>query len=148
MQTEKLKSKLDLLTKDEPALFGIMTPQHMVEHLIITFKLSQGKITLLEKEPSTRSLQAKQAILYGDMDLPRGIKAPGIGDQLLKLKYGSIEESKDQLLKALKNYHSYYAENKQAKHYHPAFGKLSYEEWSAFHQKHFKHHFGQFGITW
>jgi len=148
MKTEKLKDKLDLLYKDEPAQFGIMSPQHMVEHLIITFKLSQGKISLPEKDPSHRALHAKQAILYGDMNLPRGIKAPGIGDQLLDLRYGSLEEAKDQLQIALENYHNYFVENTGTKHYHPAFGRLNYDEWSAFHEKHFKHHFGQFGINW
>lgn len=148
MQIEKLESNLDLLDKEALAIFGIMSPQHMVEHLIITFKLSQGKIQLPEKEPTPRALQAKQAILYGDMDLPRGLKAPGIGDQLLDLKYASLEEAKAQLLKTLKNYHAYYAENIGIKHYHPAFGHLHYEEWTAFHEKHFKHHFGQFGISW
>lgn len=148
METEKLKTSLNLLTQDAPAQFGIMTPQHMVEHLIITFKLSQGKISLPEKDPSPKALQAKQAILYGDMDLPRGIKAPGIGDQLLDLKYGSLEEAKEHLLKSLENYHNYYYDNEGIKHYHPAFGRLNYGEWTAFHHKHFKHHFGQFGINW
>lgn len=148
MQTEKLKRKLDLLDKNDLAKFGIMSPQHMVEHLNITFKLSQGKITLPEKEPSTRALQAKQAILYGNMDLPRGIQAPGIGDTLLDLKYGSLDEAKAQLLVALEKYHTYYVENIGIKHYHPAFGHLDYTEWTAFHEKHYKHHFGQFGISW
>jgi len=148
MQTEQLKDRLDFLTKEEIARFGIMTPQHMVEHLIITFKLSQGKISLPEKEPSPRALQAKQAILYGEMDLPKGIQAPGIGEKLLDLKYASLEEAKEQLIKSLDKYHSYFSENKDIKHYHPAFGPLNYEEWTAFHHKHFKHHFGQFGISW
>lgn len=148
MLAEKLKNKLDHLSKDEKARFGIMSPQHMLEHLIITFKLSQGKITLPEKEPSPRALEAKQAILYGNMDLPRGIEAPGIGDKLLDLKYDSLDEAKDQLIVALKNYHSYYAKNMGIKHYHPTFGRLNYGEWTAFHEKHFKHHFGQFGISW
>jgi len=148
MQGNKLKDKLELLNEGELARFGIMSPQHMLEHLIITFKLSQGKVTLPEKDPSPRALVAKQAILYGDMDLPRGIKAPGIGDQLLDLKYSSLEEAKAQLIVAIDRYHSYYAEHSGIKHYHPAFGHLDYAEWTAFHEKHFKHHFGQFGISW
>lgn len=148
MQTEILEQKLSLLKEDNKAQFGIMTPQHMLEHLILTFKLSQGRISLPEKEPSTRALEAKQAILHGEMELPRGIKAPGVGDQLLALRYGSLEESKTQLIEALKAFHTYYANNGEIKHYHPAFGKLNYEEWQAFHHKHFKHHFGQFGVIW
>jgi len=148
MLAETLQQNLTLLQEDNPAQFGIMTPQHMVEHLILTFKLSQGRITLPEKEPSERALEAKKAILYGDMDLPRGIKAPGVGEQLLDLRYGTLEEAKKGLEKALEDFHLYYAQNKALRHYHPAFGQLDYEEWQAFHQKHFKHHFGQFGISW
>jgi len=148
MNKDKLQQKLALLKSDSPARFGIMTSQHMVEHLIITFKLSQGKISLPEKEPSQRALDAKQAILYGQMELPRGIRAPGIGDQLMDLRLPSIEEAKVGLEKALKDFHLYYSSNRDITHYHPAFGKLNYEEWLAFHEKHFKHHFGQFGIMW
>jgi hypothetical protein len=148
MTAEKLQQKLALLSADSPSQFGIMTPQHMVEHLIITFKLSQGKISLPEKEPSPRALEAKQAILYGNMELPRGVKAPGLGDQLMELRFGSLDEAKVGLAKALEDFDLYYASNKDLKHYHPAFGKLNYEEWLAFHQKHFKHHLGQFGISW
>lgn len=118
MQTVKLKGKLDLLTKDKPAQFGIMTPQHMVEHLILTFKLSQGKISLPEKIPSPKAIQAKKAVLYGNMDLPRGIKAPGLGDELLDLRYGTLEESKAQLVNSFTAFH------RDIQHYHPAFGRL------------------------
>jgi len=148
MLAETLQQKLTLLLEDNPAEFGIMSPQHMVEHLILTLKLSQGRISLPEKEPSQKALEAKQAILYGDMDLPRGIKAPGVGDNLLDLRYGSLEDAKKGLEKALEDFHLHYSSDKALRHYHPAFGRLDYKEWLAFHYKHFKHHFWQFGISW
>lgn len=38
------------------ALFGIMTPQHMNEYLILTFKLSQSKISIPIKKSSQASI--------------------------------------------------------------------------------------------
>jgi len=148
MEITMLQAKLQQITKDSPAEFGIMTPQHMVEHLILTFKLSQGKIPLPDKDPSPKALAAKQAILYGNVDIPRGIRAPGLEEgQLLELRHSSLEESKSKLFEAIGQFHSYFELNKDLKHQHPVFGKLDYQEWWLFHQKHFKHHFGQFGVV-
>lgn len=83
------------------------------------------------------------------MDIPRGINAPGIEKRkLLELRYPNIEEAKVKLVNSFKEFHSYFASNLESKHMHPAFGLLDYREWSAFHDKHFKHHFGQFGVDW
>lgn len=57
-----LNEKLQQINEESQARFGIMTPQHMIEHLILTFKLSQGKIAIPMKEPSPKALEAKQAI--------------------------------------------------------------------------------------
>lgn len=147
METETIKKRLEKLHAESPALFGIMTAQHMVEHLILTVKISYGRIKIADFGPSEKQLAHKQTLLYTDAVFPRGIKAPGMGDEaLLPLRFPDLAEAKDELLKSLKNFDLYFLENPETKTVHPRFGTLSHNEWELFHAKHFAHHLGQFGL--
>lgn len=146
MEWNTIEARIDGLMEDTPAQFGIMTPQHMIEHLIITVKLSYGRIKLPEFEPNEKQLAQKQFLIYTDMEFPKGIKAPLIGEKLLELKYTNLETAKSELLQSIDKYKTHYAEFPKDQTVHPRFGKLNYEEWELFHRKHFQHHLGQFGI--
>jgi hypothetical protein len=146
MDKELIFSRLKNLTEDSHREFGIMTPQHMVEHIILTVKLSYGRIKIPEFEPNEKQLMQKQALIYSDISFPRGIRAPGIGDQLLALRFSDLDNAKLELQKSLNEYNAYFKSNPEAKTIHPRFGNLTYQEWELFHDKHFDHHFGQFGI--
>lgn len=63
---EDATGSLAELTTDHSAAWGKMTPQHMVEHLIITFKMSIGKINIpiITKEedwPKTKAYLMKDS---------------------------------------------------------------------------------------
>ncbi|MBN3582558.1 DUF1569 domain-containing protein [Algoriphagus aestuarii] len=146
MNIEVLKQKLERLTKNTKPAFGIMTAQHMVEHLTVTVKLSTGRISYPPFIPSEKQLSQKEALLHTELEFPKGIKAPGLGDNLMPLKFEALEEAKEALLKSLKEYDRYFKENSTAQTIHPRFGLLTFEEWELFHPKHFKHHFSQFNI--
>jgi oxepin-CoA hydrolase/3-oxo-5,6-dehydrosuberyl-CoA semialdehyde dehydrogenase len=77
MTKETLLQRLDQLNSDSKAKFGIFTPQHMVEHLTISLKLSVGKIHIPVFEPNEKQLARKQALLFTDIPFPQGVKAPG-----------------------------------------------------------------------
>lgn len=143
---ESIKSRLATLEENSERQFGIMTPQHMVEHLILTVKLSYGRVKIPEFEPNEKQLLQKQALIYSEISFPRGIRAPGLGEELLDLRFDDLESSKFQLLKSLEEYDSFFESNPESQTMHPRFGKLTYQEWERFHKKHFEHHFGQFGI--
>jgi len=145
---KQLSKKLGELKEDQLPEFGIMTPQHMVEHLILTIKLSQGRITVPSIEPTPEALALKQNILYGKAEIPRGIRAPGTKEELLPLRFQSLEEAKENLIKAWKQFDLYYYQYPEVLHQHPFFGVLNHQEWVAFHSKHFQYHLSQFGIDW
>ena len=64
MTKETLLQRLDQLNSESKAKFGILTPQHMVEHLTITLKLSAGRIPIPEFEPNENSsLESKHYYL-------------------------------------------------------------------------------------
>lgn len=146
MEKELIKSKLNHLTELSAPIFGIMSPQHMVEHLTLTLKLSSGRIKIPEFDPSEKQLAQKETLLNTPIDFPRGINAPGLQGTLLPLKNISLATSINQLIHSLEYYNNYFSENPDSKTFHPKFGKLNHEEWKKFHAKHFKHHFSQFGI--
>jgi hypothetical protein len=142
-QTE-IESIIEDLNEDSTRLFGIMTPQHMLEHLIITFKLSSGRIKIPEFEPNEKQLSQKQYLLYTDMEFPKGIRAPGLPAELLPLRFDSLQTAKEKLIQAMEEFESAFSEDPDLMTLHPRFGKLTYAEWKVFHGKHLKHHLGQF----
>lgn len=146
MKKELIKSKLNNLTESTTPIFGIMTPQHMVEHLTLTLKLSSERIKIPEFEPSEKQLAQKDSLLNTGLEFPRGINAPGLQGTLLPLKNNSLSTSINQLIDSLEYYNNYFSEIPDSKTFHPRFGKLDHEEWEKFHAKHFKHHFSQFSI--
>lgn len=146
MEKNLIKMKLNNLTEASAPIFGIMSPQHMVEHMTLTVKLSSGRIKIPEFEPSEKQLMYKETLLNTPVEFPRGINAPGLQGTLLALKNDSLMASIDQLLDSLDHYNNFFSENPDSKTIHPRFGKLNHEEWEKFHAKHFRHHFSQFGI--
>ena len=145
MTKETLLQRLDQLNSESKAKFGILTPQHMVEHLTITLKLSAGRIPIPEFEPNEKQLARKQALLFTDIPFPQGIKAPGLPDTLLELRYPDLETAKAALIAGWDTYQLLFKENPTLQTLHPGFGLLNYEEWELFHAKHIDHHLGQFG---
>lgn len=146
MTRETLQQKLALLTTEAAARFGIMTPQHMLEHLILTLKLSSGRIPMTDFVPNEKQLAQKQALLYTDIPFPQGIKAPGIPDTLMELRFPSLESAKEALLASWDGYQEVFEKEPTKTTIHPRFGPLNHDDWEKFHAKHMNHHFGQFGV--
>lgn len=147
MNIEKIKTKLDSLDSHDKPKFGIMSPQHMIEHLILTVKLSYGRIKIPPFVPTEKQLAQKQTLLYELEEFPKGIRAPGLNNNLLPLRFQSLKEATDELIKSIENYNQYFDESPGSMTFHPRFGALSHVEWEQFHKKHFRHHFSQFAFS-
>ena len=147
MDIELIEKRLEKLGTDTPAKFGVMTPQHMIEHLTVTIKISYNRIKIPEFELSEKQKFQKATLLDTPMDFPKGVLAPGMNvGELMPLKSSYLAEAKKQLLSSILAYHDFFTTNPTATPVHPRLGKLDYAEWESFHPKHFKHHFEQFGI--
>ncbi len=145
MDKKLIQQKLSGLTEATTAQFGTMTPQHMVEHLTLTVKIAY-KIKWPEFEPSEKQLKQKEMLLHTDLDFPKGFQAPGTNGTLLPLKYATLTEAKEQLLRSVEEYNDYFKPAPWQLTVHPRLGWLNFSEWEKFHLKHFKHHFEQFGL--
>ncbi len=147
MEIIELQKKLSKLNEDTQGEFGIMSPQHMLEHLTITIKISYNRVKIPDFEPNEKQKAQKHALLETDMDFPIGVKAPGIpAGELMPLRNKNLEEAKEQFIQSIESYYSFFKSSPDELTVHPRFGKMSFSEWEKFHPKHIKHHFKQFGI--
>ncbi len=139
---------LMLLNKLDPQLkplWGKMTPQHMVEHLILAVQMSNGKLKLECFNPPEKIPTLKR-FLMSNRPMPKGFVNPVIGPDNLPLNYSSLDESKKKLEEEIEDYYRFFEENPDVRPVNVTFGELNKEEWDVFHKKHFTHHLSQFGL--
>jgi len=148
---DKLRTLIELLevlkhlSPDTQAIWGKMDAQHMVEHLIFTFRISNGKCEIPVFSPPDK-LTILKRILMSARPLPRNFINPVIGEDLLPLEFNNLEEAKNKLHTEIISYYQFFEENPMAHVPNPTFGELNKEEWDIFHKKHIVHHFTQFGL--
>lgn len=142
---DKYLELLEQLTLEKNPEWGIMTAQHMIEHLILAVQMSNGKL-ILECINDKEKLPILKKYLMSNRPLPKGFVNPYIGKRLIPLKYPSFEEAKSELEKEINDYYDFFDENPNAKLTNVTFGELEKDEWAVFHDKHFTHHLIQFGL--
>lgn len=137
--------KLISLGSNTKPLWGKMSAQHMVEHLVLAMRMSTGKIKLECFNPPEK-LPALKKFLMSSRPLPKLFVNPAIGENLLPLEYPSLEEAKRILQQEITDYLNYFELNPEEKTMNVTFGELNKVEWDIFHKKHFIHHLSQFGL--
>ena len=137
---------LKKLKVDQKPLWGKMTPQHMVEHLYKALQASINEISL-NIVTEERKIPVLKRLFLGDKALPKEFMNPSIGPDLMKLEFKNIEVAILELENILIKYEQFFEVNPGIKTVHPVFGNLTKAEWDIFHQKHFNHHFLQFGLS-
>lgn len=143
LQTE-LKDLLQNLKPDTSANFGLMTSQHMVEHLSQVIKSSVKQQAEPENPPTDRQLGFKRFIAKGSVLTHR--PSTKTAADLPPLFYPSLEIAKEQLMVGINRFYAFFAENPAAIPYTPLMGKLSFEELELFHYQHVRYHLWQFGV--
>ena len=142
---DQFLNKLNRLSVDQNPLWGKMTSQHMVEHLILALQMSNGKLTV-ECISQPETLPPLKRFLLSDRPLPKEYMNPYIGPDLLPLKFSDLKEARSELEKEINNYDLFFKDNPERKTVHVNFGELDKEEWDKFHSKHFTHHLEQFDL--
>ncbi len=137
--------KIEPLAPDTQPVWGEMTPQHMVEHLIMIVRVSNGKIEGKAAYDGRRQKVMKR-FLQSDKPMPRQFTNPLIGPDLKPLMFKDLATAKRELAGELYDFSNYFDENPNARPVNPTFGPLNREEWIRFHHKHFTHHLKQFGL--
>ena len=104
---DKYLELLNQLSPESKPKWGIMTSQHMVEHLIQAVKMSNGKLKLKcynqnEKIPTLRRF------LMGNRPLPQLFINPAIGEGLLPLEFVDINNALVTLKDEVDDYYSFF----------------------------------------
>jgi oxepin-CoA hydrolase/3-oxo-5,6-dehydrosuberyl-CoA semialdehyde dehydrogenase len=147
MTDEKIDDYLSKLTPDMKPKWGIMTPQHMVEHLEYTYRIASGEIQDFEIATPEKILEKVHHSLYNYDKFPLNSKFPLLEkDTLDKLKYDDLETAKEKFLIARVNYKTYFKEHPDAILKNLVFGELNKYESYLLERKHLNHHFEQFGL--
>ena len=147
MTDEKIQEILNKLAESTKPKWGIMTPQHMLEHLEYTYKIASGKIQDFEVATPEKILEKVHASLYTYDKFPRNTNFPMLEKDILdKLKHPDLATAKEKFLEEREAYKTYFKENADAKLNNLVFGEMNRYEWYLLERKHLNHHFEQFGL--
>lgn len=143
-----LQDILPNLTPESSPRWGAMTSQHMVEHLVLVVRFSNGKIRGELAIPTEKAERAKARMLQPEWIMPMEFKAAFLPQEgLPTLEYSSLAEAIQALYAEMADFYAFFAQYPDAQPLHPYFYLLNKEEWELMHHKHFLHHFKQFGLV-
>lgn len=141
-----LPDKLRSLTPDQKAEWGNMSAQHMVEHLVGSWRISNGRAkarAVLDSE----KLEQRRAFMFSDEPYPKNLANPLFSKGLPPLRKASLSDAIDQLEDEMRTFFTYHEAHPKAIEVHPVYGDMTTNEWLHFQAKHMGHHLTQFGLT-
>lgn len=146
--TENIFDKaLSGLTETTTPKFGKMTPQQMLEHLTLSYKIASGEIQDFKVVTTEEELEETQASLWNYEPMPQRFNFPLYKTgKLPELNYQNLATAKEKLKEAREAYQEFFVQHPDAQTKHPVFGKLNKFEWKLLNRKHLNHHFDQFGL--
>jgi oxepin-CoA hydrolase/3-oxo-5,6-dehydrosuberyl-CoA semialdehyde dehydrogenase len=138
---------LGRLNPDTQAKWGMMTPQHMVEHLVFHFRTAMGQIQMDIVTPEDR-IEKWQDSLWNYIAMPENYKHPKMDpEKLMPLEFNSLPEAMMALSTTWDEYLAYFKANPEARNNNAVFGSLDKVQWDLLGRKHFHHHLRQFGLV-
>ena len=147
MTEEKIEECLSNLSENMKPKWGIMTPQHMIEHLEYTYKIAAGEIQDFEISTPERILEKVKNSLWNYDKFPKNSQFPLLEkDTLDVLKHENLETAISKFKAQRKAYLEYFKEHPDALLSNIVFGELNKYEWYLLERKHLNHHFEQFGL--
>jgi len=147
MNEDKISECISKLKEDTKAKWGIMRPQHMVEHLEHTYKIASGEKQDFEIATPEKILERVHNSLYNYDEFPMNSNFPALEkDKLDDLKHPDLAIAIEKFKVQREKYLESFKENPNAKLNNLVFGELNKYEWYLLERKHLNHHFKQFGL--
>jgi oxepin-CoA hydrolase/3-oxo-5,6-dehydrosuberyl-CoA semialdehyde dehydrogenase len=139
-------SILNNIRGNEQPQWGIMTVQHMLEHLVVPLNFAIGTFRVPVFMPEEK-IPRQRDFLFSVYGLPKNFKAPFLpADRNPPLMTASLEDAKQFLSDTIQRFFDCISSDQFTTETHPVFGPLNSREWLIFQYKHFNHHFMQFGL--
>lgn len=147
MTRETIEECLSRLTETSRPSWGNMTPQHMVEHLEVSYRIATGEIDDFEIATPEEYIEKAQTILWDYKKMQRGYNFPLYeAGKNPPLKHPDLATAKQKLLEARDAYIAFFKENPDTLTKNVVFGYLTKYEWYLLERKHLNHHFEQFEL--
>lgn len=144
MEFTEMLAVLSRLTPNQKTLWGKMNAQEMVEHLSDMLMMSRG-IGDFTIDVDAETITRRQQFLLSDKEMAKNIAVPFTKD-IIELRHDELELALDEFADEWMNFTEYYENNPSASVIHPYYGDLDFNLWLKMHDKHFMHHFKQFGL--
>ena len=141
----ELPEILKNLSADTKANFGLMTPQLMVEHLVVVIKTTAKKHEGERETPANKRQLGFQKFIKNGSVLQHRPSEKTKAD-LPPLKYNSLDEAIVVMPEAVERFYNFWEANPDYIPYGSFMGELSFEEVELFHYMHFRYHLWQFGL--
>ena len=142
---KELPEILKKLSPEAKGNFGLMTPQHMVEHLVVLMKITAKRYEGdREKELNERQAWFQKFIRSGAVLKHR--PSDKTSADLPPLKCSSLEETIALMPEAVQRFYDFWEANPDYIPYAHFMGEVSFEEVELFHYMHFRFHLWQFGL--
>jgi len=147
MTEDKINACLSALKEDAKPEWGMMTPQHMIEHLEYTYKIASGEIQDFEIATPLTILDKVHNSLWNYDKFPKNSQFPQLEkDTLEPLKHADLATAIDKFKAQREKYLAFFKENPEAKLKNLVFGELNKYESYLLERKHLNHHFEQFHL--
>ncbi len=143
--SKELPAKLRTLAGNQAPNFGLMTAQHMVEHLVYVTKSLSKRRGEPEAEMSKSQHYFRKFINAGCPFEHRPKEGASKAD-LKDLRSASIEEAIQGLEAATVQFYALFESNPAHKSYNPMMGEFNLAELELFNYQHGRWHLHQFGV--
>ena len=147
MTEEKIQECLHKLTENSKPKWGILTPQHLLEHLEQGYKIMSGEIQDFEIATPEKILDKVHNSLYNYDKFPMGTNFPTMKKGALEdLIHPNFEMAKTKFFEAREQYKAFFKENPEAILKNMVFGEMNKYASYLLERKHLNHHFEQFNL--
>jgi len=136
---------LKQLSDNEVGLWGVLSPQGMIEHMTDAFANAYGKIKLPAQTPEAILLKVREFAL-SETPFKENTKNVLMSEEPAPLRNNNITEAIWELEKEINAFMEYYKSNPDSINLNPFFGDFNFEEWLHLLNKHAKHHLKQFNL--
>ena len=137
---------LDQLHKNAKGKWGVMNAQELIEHLILVFKIANGKLRIPLINEGER-LQKLRDFLFSEKPFRENTKNPLLGEVPPPLKYPDMDAARQELRKQVADFFSVFQANPASSTINPIFGELDFASNVQLLHKHTLHHLRQFGLV-
>ena len=147
MTDANIATCLAKLTEKSKASWGMMTPQHMIEHLEGSYRVAAGQFQDFEIATPEKHLEKVAATLWNYEKMPQNFEMPLLKKgEVEALRHPNLDTAKEKFWKAKEIFEAFHKKNPRATPKNPVFGHLTKYEWNLLHRKHLNHHFEQFNV--